>query len=151
MYIHYNSPGMSILFVYVDDIIVTSANNEFISAFISYLHSRFEVKDLGELNYFLGIEVRRYGSQLQLSQTKYTLDLLKRANFLLAKPCSSPVATGSKLSLNDSTPLVDATAYRSVVGALQYLTITRPDLTYAVNQVCQFIHKPRQTHLTAVK
>lgn len=69
-----------------------------------------KLKTWGELNYFLGIEVRRYGSQLQLSQTKYTLDLLKRANFLLAKPCSSPVATGSKLSLNDSTPLVDATA-----------------------------------------
>lgn len=75
----------------------------------------------------------------------------ERANFLLAKPCSSPMAPGSKLSHNDSTPLVDATAYRSVVGALQYLTITRPDLTYAVNQVCQFMHQPRQTHLSAIK
>lgn len=87
---------------------------------------------------------------MQLSQANYVLDLLKRANFLLATPCFSPVAPGSELSLTNSTPLLDATVYRSIVGVLQYLTITRPDLTYAVNQVCRFMHQPRQIHLVAV-
>lgn len=99
----------------------------------------------------MGIEVERDSSGLHLSQTKYALDLLKKANFILAKPCSYPAATGTKLSRFDSSSCVDATVYRSIVGALQYLTITRPDITYAVNQVCQFMHEPRQTHLMAVK
>ena len=115
------------------------------------MHKKFEVKDLGPLHYFLGIEVHRNDNCIKLNQTKYALDLLKKTNFLLAKPCSSPVAAGTKLSQDDSTPLVDVTTYRSLVGALQYLTMTRPDLTYAVNQVCQFMHQPRQTHMIAVK
>ena len=68
-----------------------------------------------------------------------------------AKPCSSPVATGTKLAPSDGDPLLDPTEYRSVVGALQYLTLTRPDLSYVVNQVCQYMHCPTTTHWTAVK
>lgn len=74
MFIHYASHGMTIFLIYVDDILVTGASNEFLSSLISHLNSRFEVKDLGQLSYFLGIEVRRNGFQMQLSQTKYAID-----------------------------------------------------------------------------
>lgn len=93
MFIHPSSGAQTVLLLYVDDIIITCSNNDFISSIIARLHSRFEVKDLGELNYFLGIEVRRDFRGLQLSQTKYALALLKRANFLRAKPCASPATT----------------------------------------------------------
>lgn len=104
MFMHYSPHDITILLLYVDDIVITSSC--FISTVIDHLHAHFEVKDLGPLNYFLGIEVQRDDKNLYLSQTKYTLDLLKRANFLLAKPCSTPVATGTKLSQVDTTPLV---------------------------------------------
>ena len=77
---------------------------------------------------------------MYLTQTKYTRDLLFRTQFQDAKPLSSPAPLGKKLSLFDGDPLQDPTEYRSVVGALQYLTITRPDISFAVNQVCQFMH-----------
>lgn len=151
IFINYASYGLTVLLLYVDDIIITGASSTFIYFIISRLHYRFEVKDLGPLHYFLGIEVHGDASRIHLSQTKYALELLKRANFLLAKPCSSLVTTSTKLTKDDNTPLVDATSYRSIVGALQHLTMIRPDITYAMNQACQLIHRPRQTYLIAVK
>jgi hypothetical protein len=96
--------------------------------------------DLGDLNFFLGIEAKRTSTALVLTQTKYTLDLLTRTPMQDSKPCPTPLASGSKLSAYDGPPLSDATKSRSLVGALQYLTLTRPDICYAVNQVCQFMH-----------
>nr|CAN71469.1 hypothetical protein VITISV_038993 [Vitis vinifera] len=89
-------------------------------------------------------------SQLDLSQTKYTLDLLTRTHMQDSKPCPTPLASGSKLSAYDGAPLSDATEYRSIVGALQYLTLTRPDICYAVNQVCQFMHALKCSSISAV-
>lgn len=88
---------------------------------------------------------------LQLSQSKYALALLSRTNMLEAKPCSTLVPAGSKLSTHDGEQLPNPSSYRQIVGALQYLTMTRPELTYAVNQACQFMHSPTTTHLQAVK
>ncbi|CAL8173518.1 unnamed protein product [Prunus armeniaca] len=118
---------------------------------IKKLGTLFSMKDLGPLHYFLGVEVQYMNDQMHLSQAKYALDLLKRTNFLDAKPISTPVPCGQKLSAYDGEPHDSPDLYRSVVGALQYLTITRPDLSYAVNQVCQFMHSPTTTHWTAVK
>lgn len=103
------------------------------------------------LHYILGMEVSRSPDRLVLTQTKYTLDLLQRANMLTAKPISTPVSSGSKLSAFQGDFLADVSLYRSLVGALQYLTITRPDITYAVNQVCQFMYAPTTAHMVAVK
>lgn len=125
MFIHYAPYGLTILLLYVDDIIITGASSTFIYFIIARLHYRFEVKDLGPLQYFLGIKVHRDASRIHLSQTKDALELLKRANFLLAKPCYSLVTMSTKLTKDDNTPqLVDATSYRSIVGALQHLTMT---------------------------
>ena len=109
------------------------------------------MKDLGPLHFFLGLEAIYSSGGLYLTQTKYTMDLLHRTKFQDVKPISSPAHTGQKLSLYDGDPLPDPTEYRSVVGALQYLTLTRPDIAFAVNQVCQFMHQPTTTHWIAVK
>nr|GEZ03421.1 hypothetical protein [Tanacetum cinerariifolium] len=91
--------------------------------------------DLGELNYFLGLEATRTSEGLFLSQSKYAHDILKRADLLDAKPIHMPLAANEILSTHGDK-YTDPTSYRSLVGALQYLTITRPDISYAVNQIC---------------
>jgi len=85
-----------------------------------------------------------------LSQRQYTLDILERAGMSTCKPCSTPVDLHSKLSAY-GTPVGDATQYRSLAGALQYLTFTRPDIAFAVQQICLYMHDPREPHLAALK
>lgn len=118
---------------------------------VDHLSSHFAMKDLGSLHYFLGVEAVRTTSTLKLTQSKSIVSILSRMNMLDCKPCSTPVKMGRKLSLYDGTLLDDPTSYRQIVGALLYLTLTRPDIMYAVQQVCQFMHSPRDTHLQAVK
>ncbi|XP_070660527.1 uncharacterized mitochondrial protein AtMg00810-like [Malus domestica] len=97
------------------------------------------------------MEVSRTPSTMYLTQSKYIMDLLKKTNMIDAKPLSTPVSSGRRLSLYDGEPLSDGTTFRSIVGALQYLLFTRPDIAYAVNQVCQFMHSPTTAHWAAVK
>ncbi|GJV07078.1 retrovirus-related pol polyprotein from transposon RE1 [Tanacetum coccineum] len=138
------------LLVYVDDIILTGNNANLIRLFISRLNKEFLITDLGKLNYFLGLEVSYNDSGIFLSQSKYAHDILARAHLLDAKPATTPLSTSAYFT-SQGTPFNDPTLYRSLVGALQYLTITRPDLSYAVNQVSQFLHAPMQDHFQAVK
>jgi histone deacetylase 1/2 len=117
------------------------------------LRQAFAVKDLGALHYFLGLEVARSSVSLRITQHKYAMDLLKRAGLLKCKPVTTPMSATTKLFQLDS-PLLgsdDATDYRSIVGGLQYLTMTRPDISFSVNRVCQFLHSPTEEHLAAVK
>lgn len=109
------------------------------------------MKDLGPLHHFLGISVRRDLSGLFLSKRQYCLEILERAGMLECKPCSTPVDTCSKMSSSDGSPVADPTDYRSLAGVLQYLTFTRPDISYAVQQVCLHMHDPREPHLAALK
>lgn len=104
------------------------------------------VLDMGPLTYFLGVEVQRHGCDLLLSQRKYIMDLLERARLSKSKLVPSPITTTTHLALGHSPPLDDLVKYRQLVGALQYITLTRPDITYAVNKVCQFIHSPTENH-----
>jgi histone deacetylase 1/2 len=129
----------------VDDIIA--------NRLVSKLGSSFALKDLGPLHYFLGVEVHSQGRGLLLSQRKYAMELLHRAGLQKCAPMSTPMSSTDKLSITDGSPLSakDSTRYRSIVGGLQYLTMTRPDLSFAVNKVCQFLHAPRCTHWSAVK
>ncbi|XP_022862580.1 uncharacterized protein LOC111382775 [Olea europaea var. sylvestris] len=123
LFIQTNSLRTTILAVYVDDIIITGSDTSYISTLITELSAQFAIKNLGNLNYFLGIE------------QKYALDLLQRAAMLNFS----------------STPFHNPSLYRSIVGALQYITITRPDLAFAVNSVCQHMQSPTNDHFTAVK
>lgn len=140
-----------ILLIYVDDILITGNRVAHVSKLIQNLGNLFSMKDLGPLYFFLGIEAMYHSDGLYLTQAKYAMDLLIHTKFQDVKLMSSPVHSGKKLSLHDGEPLMDPSEYRSVVGALQYLTITRPDISFAVNQVCQFMHRPITSHWIAVK
>jgi len=109
------------------------------------------MKDLGLLHHFLDVTVEPRPSGLLLHQRQYALEILERAGMTDCKPCSTPVDTLTKLSADLGDPVADPTAYWSLAGALQYLTFTRPDLTYAVQQVCLHMHDPRESHLAALK
>jgi hypothetical protein len=126
------------MLVYVDDIIIASSCEKVTSLLIDQLPEEFAVKDLGELHYFLVIEVVRNAEELVLTQKKCTVDLLKRANMVHCKGISTPMNASKKLSKTVGTLLSadEATRYRSIVGGLQYLTITRPDISFVVNKVC---------------
>ncbi|XP_021991778.2 uncharacterized mitochondrial protein AtMg00810-like [Helianthus annuus] len=138
------------LLVYVDDLILTGNQPSALASFINCLHNEFAIKDLGKLNYFLGLEGTYTKNGLFLNQSKYTLDILTRAKMLDAKPAPTPLSTNvSFVSTGDL--FFNATHYRSIVGALQYLTITRPDISYVVNQVSQFLHAPTIAHYQEVK
>jgi histone deacetylase 1/2 len=141
------------LLVYVDDIILISSSVTAADRLLSALGGHFAVKDLGALHYFLGLEVSRSPAGLTLTQHKYSLDLLRRAGMLQCKHATTPMSATDRLSALDGAllPSDDATEYRSIVGGLQYLTITRPDISYAVNRVCQYLHAPRTSHWSAVK
>ncbi|KAK1626254.1 hypothetical protein QYE76_000569 [Lolium multiflorum] len=130
-----------------------SSSDSAIDRLLSALSGVFALKDLGTLHYFLGLEVSRSSAGLSLTQHKYSLDLLHRAGMLECKHASTPMSATDRLSAFDGDPLAseEATEYRSIVGGLQYLTITRPDISFAVNRVCQFLHAPRTTHWSAVK
>ncbi|XP_042041318.1 uncharacterized mitochondrial protein AtMg00810-like [Salvia splendens] len=119
---------------------------------ISQLNSHFSLKDLGEVSLFLGVEVvKTTDNGLRLSQSNYIKDLLKRASITEAKGCPTPMVTNCELSKYTSDPISDPKLYRSVVGALQYTTITRPDINFAVNKVIQYMESPLDTHWRAVK
>jgi histone deacetylase 1/2 len=139
--------------IYVDDIIVTSSSDHAISALLQDLNKNFAIKDLGDLHYFLGIEVTRMRNGLLLTQEKYANDLLHKVGMQGCKSAPTPLSSTEQLSLTDGTPLGsdDSTQYRSIVGGLQYLTLTRPDLAYSVNKVCQYLHASTTEYWTAVK
>jgi histone deacetylase 1/2 len=150
----YNKSGIDMfVLVYVDDIIVTSSSNKAVDALLQDLNLAFALKDLGDLHYFLGIEVKRFNQGITLTQEKYALYLLDRARLKACKALPTPLSSSEKLSVTEGQLLgpEDSTRYRSIVGALQYLTLTRPDISFSVNKVCQFLHAPTTVHWTAVK
>ena len=108
------------------------------------------MKDLGSLNYFLGIAVTRTSEGLFHSQQRYAYEILEKASMSHCESVSTPVATSRKLCANVGSPCDDPTLYRSLDGALQYLTFTRPDISYAVQQVCLYMHDPRVEHMVAI-
>jgi len=127
------------LLIYVDDIIITASDSAAITELLKLLSVDFAVKELGDLHYFLGVEVNKVEAGL-LSQRRYILDLLKKTKMHEAKPISSPIASSSSLSAFSGDPMEDPTQYRIIVGSLQYLSLTGPDLGFAVNRVYQFRH-----------
>jgi len=140
-----------LLLIYVDDILLTGSSPSQISAFITHLSSVFRMKDLGDVHYFLGLQITRTDTALTITQTRYLLSLLHKFGLAGAKPVATPIASGTNLSATNGTLLSDPMPFRQLVGSLQYLTLTRPDISYAVHHVCQYMHAPREPHLIAVK
>jgi histone deacetylase 1/2 len=141
------------LLIYIDDIIVTSSSDRAIAALLQDSNKYFAIKDLGDLHYFLGIEVKKIKNSLLLTQEKYATDILDRVGMHNCKSAPTPLSSSEQLSLTDGTPLgsEDCTQFRSIVGALQYLTLTRPDLAFSLNKVCQYLHALTTEHWTAAK
>jgi histone deacetylase 1/2 len=130
----------------VDDILITDSSSTQNSSLITKLDSVFVLSDLGRLSYFLGIEVSYNEGSMHLSQTKHTFDLLHRITMFNTKSTKTPGIVGQNLSRFDGDPMKEVTQYRSIVGALQYLTITRPDIAFVVNKACQFMQQPTIAH-----
>jgi histone deacetylase 1/2 len=132
------------MLVYVDDIVIAGSSSVAVDRLISSLSESFPIKDLGTLEYFLGLEATYNSGGMVLTQRKYALDLLHRVSMENCRPTSTPLATTEHLARDTGTVLgtEDSFRYRSIVGGLQYLTHTRPDLAFAVNKVCQFLSQP---------
>ena len=141
------------MLVYVDDIFIVGSTPEAVDGLVRSLSAQFPIKDLGTLEYFLGLEASYNSGGMTLTQRKYALDLLHRVSMENCRATSTPLAAGDRLARESGTPFDadDSFRYRSVVGGLQYLTLTRPDLSFAVNKVCQFLSQPTDVHWEAVK
>ncbi|CAJ2640052.1 unnamed protein product [Trifolium pratense] len=150
LFIYRHDTNFIILLVYVDDVIITGNNSNFISSLTQRLNKDFALKDLGQLHYFLGLEIRYFSGGITISQTKYARDILAKAKMLEASKINTPIAHKA-IELSDDHEFVDPTEYRSLCGSLQYLTFTRPDITHAVNIVCQHFQNPTKKDMRAVK
>ncbi|XP_019171516.1 PREDICTED: uncharacterized protein LOC109167067 [Ipomoea nil] len=113
------------------------------------MHAAFKIKDLGVLGYFLGMEATISSSGLNLCQRKYALEILEDAGFLHCKPVHTPMTPGVLLTHTDGIPLSDPSSYRRLIGRLLYLTATRPDITFAVHHLSQFVSTPTDKHMIA--
>eukprot|EP00253_Pinus_taeda_P013207 PITA_13207 len=143
--------SLIILVLYVDDLILTGSDPNLINHVKSSLKQKFEMTDLGHLHYFLGLQVLQSKEGISLSQSKYACDILRLFHMEDCKPAPSPFQSGVKLSVSCTSPEVDATLYRQLVGKLLYLTHTRPDLSFAVGLVARFLQNPRESHWKAAK
>lgn len=144
----HSATSFTALLVYVDDVIVASTSLDSASALKTFLHAKFRIKDLGSVRYFLGIEVTRSSIGLHLCQRKYALEILADMGSIGSKPLTLPMEHNVYVSSSDGTPFSDSTAYRSLVGRLLYLTITRPNLSYSVQVLSKFLAKPTDVYFT---
>ncbi|GFZ05457.1 hypothetical protein Acr_17g0010290 [Actinidia rufa] len=149
LFIKKSSKGTVLLLLYVDDMIITGDDLDGIATLKTFLSLQFEMKDLGSLSYFLGIEVSSSADGYSLSQTKYASDLLSHASLTDNKTVDTLLENNVWLNTSDGEPLSDPTLYRQLVGSLIYLTVTRPDISHAVHIVSQFMSAPRSTHYAA--
>ncbi|XP_018625461.1 uncharacterized mitochondrial protein AtMg00810-like [Nicotiana tomentosiformis] len=150
--------GMVIILVYVDDLLITGSNDQLITEAKEILHRQFKLKDLGELKYFLGIKILRSVIGVVLNQRKYVLELIYEMGLSGAKPAITPLENNIKLtsiaydqasgSTGDS-PLEDVSAYQRLIGRLMYVTTTRPDISYVIHTLSQFMQHPKKSHWEA--
>ena len=138
-----------VLLVYVDDVLIACNDKAEVDRFKIMLDDKFKLKDLGDLNFFLGFEHARLDKGITLCQRKYTLELLNDARLLGCKCAKTPMEQNLRLSKFEGEELEDPSHYRRLVGRLLYLTITRPDITFAIHKLRQFMSKPRRPHLDA--
>ncbi|CAL1357087.1 unnamed protein product [Linum trigynum] len=150
LFIKTTSRGIVLLLLYVDDMIITGSDSEGIRLLKDGLQVSFQIKDLGQLSYFLGLEVSRSAAGIFLCQRKYISDLLGDYNMEDCVPVNTPMELNLKLSRESGDKVKDGSQYRSIVGSLIYLSATRPDISYAVQLVSQFMADPRTDHVAAL-
>lgn len=136
----------------MDDILLLGSHCDQIQRIKDAIDHAFTIKDLGSAKYFLGIQIARSTEGIYLCQSKYILDILRDTNMLDSTPASTPFPRDLRFTKKDKTPFFsDPALYRRLVGRLLYLGYTRPDLTYAVQQLSQFVHAPRASHWSALQ
>lgn len=145
------TPSLLIFLVYVDDIILIGNNDQFLKSFQQALSSKFSLKNLGQPSHFLGIELLPTQHGLFLSQHHYIRDFLLSTNMQDAKWVCTPMSTSGSLQAPLDTPLCDVTDYRKIIGSLQYLSLTRPDISFSVSRLSQYLNAPTTIHMQAAK
>eukprot|EP00253_Pinus_taeda_P001810 PITA_01810 len=143
--------SLIILVLYVDSLILTGSDPNLINHVNSSLKKQFEMADFGHLHYFLGLQVLQSKESISLSQSKYACDLLCHFHMKDCKPTPSPFKSRAKLSVTCTSPKVDATLYRQLVGKILYLTHTCLDLSFVVGLVARFMQSPHESHWKAAK
>ncbi|PKU64369.1 Retrovirus-related Pol polyprotein from transposon TNT 1-94 [Dendrobium catenatum] len=139
------------ILVYVDDILLTGNDQAQITHLLSALHNIFHMKNLGSISYFLGMQVLHTTTGFHLSQSKYAADILQKAGMADCKSISSPIASKTAFTGTSLLPPAQADFFKQLVGSLQYLTLTRPDIAYTVNRLCQHMHQPQEVHFQLLK
>ncbi|GKC57930.1 retrovirus-related pol polyprotein from transposon TNT 1-94 [Tanacetum coccineum] len=137
--------------VYVDDIIFGSTNPRYTQLFADLMKSRFEMSMMGEMTFFLGLQVNQSPRGIFINQSNYVLEILKKYGMETCDPVGTPMEIKDKLDLDKNGTLVDATKYRSMIGALMYLTSSRPDIVHATCLCARYQAKPTEKHLKEVK
>ena len=151
LFVQHSASTFVAALVYVDDILIMGNDDVAIENFKDSLKHAFKLCDLGDAKYFLGFEIARNATGISINQRKYTLELLQVDGYLGCKPVSVPMEPNSKLSDTSGDLLPDPSVYRKIVGKLLYLTHTRPNITYAVHKLSQFMSAPHVDHLKAAQ
>ncbi|PKU68311.1 Retrovirus-related Pol polyprotein from transposon TNT 1-94 [Dendrobium catenatum] len=139
------------LLVYVDDILLTGNDQQAISTLLQKLHSKFTMKNLGLAHHFLGIKITSSEDKYHLSQSSYALSILHLANLTHCNHLANPSCTKLPSQAEDEQPCFDHATYRRIIGSFQYLTLTRPDIAFAVNTLSQHMHDPEIVHTYLLK
>ncbi|GKA21830.1 putative ribonuclease H-like domain-containing protein [Tanacetum coccineum] len=137
--------------VYVDDIIFGSTKKSLCTEFEQMMHKRFQMSSMGELTFFLGLQVKQKDDGIFISQDKYVTDILKKFDFATVRTSSTPMETNKALLKDEEAADVDVHLYRLMIGSLMYLTTSRPDIMFAVCACARFQVTPKTSHLHAVK
>ena len=137
--------------LYVDDMIYMGSSESIVAEFKDCMMKKFEMSDLGLLHYFLGLEVKQGVDGIFISQRKYAMDLLKKFNMVNCKVAATPMNVNEKLCHDDGGKMANAIYFRSLVGGLNYLSHTRPDIAFSVGVVFRFMYNPSKLHLGAAK
>ena len=146
---HASQGLITILIFYVDNIIITVSNAKEIKYLEQHLTKNFDVKQLGPLQYFLGIEFARSSEEILMTQHKYILELLKETKHINCHINETPIEVNHKLAVLESDPKIEISSYKKLIGKLLYLSHIRPDICYTVNILSQFMHPPRNSHFQA--
>ncbi|KAD2805416.1 hypothetical protein E3N88_38793 [Mikania micrantha] len=151
LFIREKDSDLLLVQVYVDDIIFGSTNDNLCKEFETVMKEKFEMSSMGEMKFFLGLQVDQSEAGIFIHQTKYVGDILSRFSMSDAKPAGTPLAINHGITPDEKGELIDATLYRGMIGSLMYLTASRPDIMFATCLCARYQSKPRVSHLIAVK
>ncbi|KAK6150694.1 hypothetical protein DH2020_015626 [Rehmannia glutinosa] len=151
LFIQRTNHSILIAQIYVDDIVFGASSQKLLKEFVDCMSSTFEMSMVGELNYFLGLQIKQSKDGIFISQSKYARNLVKKFNLDSASHMKTPMGSSQKLSREDVAESVDNTLYRSMIGSLLYLTASRPDIIYNVCLCARYQANPKITHLKALK